>query len=163
MKPFHACCAALCLSMLMPAFSNAQSPADFTAEAASFNQFEVEASRLALKSAQDDATKMFANDIMRDHEKALVDLGDAAKKDGTSVPTDLSAEYAEKMRALETASQSEFDQAYLSTQVSVLEDAKTMFEAFIKTGIVGSLRAYAENQRGTVRTYNVRVQGLTNP
>ncbi|MFI7996098.1 DUF4142 domain-containing protein, partial [Acinetobacter baumannii] len=72
---------------------------------------------------------MFANDIMRDHQKALVDLADAAKKDGTSVPTDLSAEYAEKMRALETASQSEFDQAYLSTQVSVLEDAKTMFEA----------------------------------
>lgn len=65
MKPFRACCAALCLSMLMPAFSNAQSPADFTAEAASFNQFEVEASRLALKSAQDDATKMFANDIKR--------------------------------------------------------------------------------------------------
>ncbi|SDF61798.1 putative membrane protein, partial [Agrobacterium pusense] len=45
----------------------------------------------------------------------------------------------------------------------VLEDAKTMFEAFIKTGIAGSLRAYAENQRGTVRIYNVRVQGLTNP
>ncbi|WP_268964369.1 DUF4142 domain-containing protein [Agrobacterium pusense] len=75
----------------------------------------------------------------------------------------MSAEYAEKMRALETASQSEFDQAYLSTQVSVLKDAKTIFEAFIKTGIAGSLRAYAENQRGTLGTYSVRVQGLTNP
>ena len=147
----------------MPAFANAQTPAEFTAKAASFSQFEVEASRLAVKSAQDNATKLFANDILRDHEKALVDLADAAQKDQTSLPANIDAVYAEKLEALKAASPNDFDQAYLSTQVSVHEDAKTMFEAFIKTGVSGSLRAYAENQLGTLRTYNVRVQGLTNP
>lgn len=163
MKPFHACSAVLSLSMFIPAVANAQSPENFTAEAASFSQFEVEASRLALKSAQDNATKLFANDILRDHERALVDLADAAQKDQTSVPANITGAYAEKLEALKAAPSNDFDQAYLSTRVSAHEDAKVMFEAFIETGVSGSLRAYAENQLGTVRTYNVRVQGLTNP
>lgn len=163
MKPFNAYSAVAYLSMLMPAFANAQSPAEFTTEAVSFSQFEVEASTLALERAQDKATKLFANDILRDHKKALVDLADAAQKDKTSAPASIVTSYTEKLNALKAVPSRDFDQAYLSTQVSAHEAAKTTFEAFIKTGASGSLRAYAENQLGTLRTYNVRAQGLTNP
>ena len=163
MKAVYVFGVALVNMTLVSTFTGAQSRPQFATQAASFSRFEVDASKLALEKAQHDATKLFASDVLREHENALKDLVKAAEKDKAAIPTTLDAEYGQKLDALRSASEGEFDQAYLSTQVSVHEEAKLMFEAYIKSGSAGSLLAYAENQLGTVRTYNLRVQGLTSP
>lgn len=163
MKAIYVFGVALVNMLLVSTFASAQSSPQFAARAASFSRFQVDASKLALEKAQHDATKLFASDVLREHENALEDLAKAAEKDKAAIPTTLDAEYGQKLDALRSASKAEFDQAYLSTQVSVHEEAKLMFEAYIKSGSAGPLPAYAENALGTIRTYNLRVRGLTSP
>ena len=161
MKPLYVFTTGVALSLIPIKFASAQSKSQFATTAASFSRFEVESSRLAEEKAQHSATKLFASDLLREHEDALEDLADAAQKDGEVLPTTMDTEYGQKLDALKAASAAEFDQAYLSSQVSVHEGAKTQFETYINTGTSGSLRSYAENRLGTLRTYTVRVQGLT--
>ncbi|MGV1873751.1 DUF4142 domain-containing protein [Agrobacterium rosae] len=163
MKAIYVFGVALVNMIFVSTFASAQSSPLFAVKAASFSRFEVDASKLALEKAQHDATKMFASDVLREHKSALEDLVEAAEKDKAPIPTTLDAEYGQKLDALRTASEGKFDQAYLSTQVSVHEEAKLMFESYINSGSAGSLLAYAENWLGTVRTYNLRVHGITSP
>lgn len=161
MKAVHIFGLVLTIFMFVTTSAIAQSNAQFAANAISFSRFEVESGKLALEKAQHDATKFFASDVLREHENALKDLADAAEKDDVALPATLDAEYAQKLDALTAAPTGDFDQAYLSTQVSVHEEAKAMFDAYIKTGTAGSLLSYAEKRLGTLRTYSVRVHGLT--
>lgn len=151
----------LAITLVLASHASAQSPRDFATQAASFSHFEVEASTLAEQKAQYEATKLFARDSLRAHRMSLRDLEDATQKDGLTLPTSLDAEHMQKLDALKETQPAEFDQAYLSTQVSVHEEARTRFQAFIDSGVSGSLLSYAENRLGTVRTFAIRVQGLT--
>lgn len=78
-----------------------------------------------------------------------------------SLPTGLDDEDTKKLAALKGASEADFDQAYLSTQVTARENAVALFTAFAKDGPDGPIKNFAANSIGTLRTHTVKVHGLT--
>ncbi|WP_438753700.1 DUF4142 domain-containing protein [Pararhizobium sp. O133] len=62
---------------------------------------------------------------------------------------------------MQSATETDFDQAYLSTQITAHEDAVALFDAFAKSGNAGALKTFAQRTLGTLRMHNVRVHDMT--
>ena len=139
----------------------ADSPEAFVRKAGLSNTFEVEAAKLALTRGKAPDAKTFAADMIKDHTAAGAALAKAAAEQGIEVPKQLDREHGQKLEALKAATDADFDQAYLSTQVSAHEEAVALFDDYIKHGSGGPLGAFAESTLGTLRTHNVRIHGLT--
>lgn len=140
---------------------DALTPQAFAQKAAISNVFEIEAAKLALARGKDPSAKTFAQDMVADHERAGIALERAAAQDEVTLPADLDTEHREKLKALESSADADFDQAYLSTQVSAHEEAVALFEKYTTESTDGALRSFAEKTLGTLRTHNVRIHGLT--
>lgn len=137
------------------------SPEDFARQAAISNAFELQAAELVVKRGKDPRAIDFAKDMLRDHGKASAELMEAAKADGISLPNGLDDRRKKQLEALQAATEKDFDQAYLSTQMTAHEDAVTLFDAFAKSGNAGALKTFAQRTIGTLRMHTVRVHDLT--
>ncbi|WP_210187158.1 DUF4142 domain-containing protein [Pararhizobium arenae] len=137
------------------------SPQDFAREAAISNAFELQAAELAVEQGKDANAIAFAQDMLRDHGRASADLEEAAKTDGISIPTELDERRKKQLDALRTARDADFDQAYLSTQMTAHEEAVALFDVFAKSGNAGALKTFAQRTIGTLRMHNIRVHDLT--
>lgn len=158
--------AAMTLSFSIPpgicsAQGDIPTPQAFAQKAALSNTFEIEAAKLVLDRGRDPAAKTFAADMISDHERAGVALANAAGEEHVQLAAGLDDEHFQKLEALKSSSDKDFDQAYLSTQVSAHEDAVRLFENYAKNSPGGPLKSFAEKTLGTLRTHNVRVHGLT--
>jgi len=136
-------------------------PEVFAQKAAVSNMFEIEAAKIAVEKGRDETAKAFARDMISDHGKAAGELLKAADSQKITLPTALDVEHQKKLDALKAASTTDFDQAYLSTQVSAHEEAVILFDGYAKKGAAGALKSFAETTLGTLRTHNVRIHGLT--
>lgn len=150
---------------ILPGISLAQvdTPAsqDFAEKAAVSNTFEIEAAKLVLDRGKDPAAKTFAADMISDHEQAGIALANAAGEEHVQLPAGLDDEHREKLEALKSSSDQDFDQAYLSTQISAHEEAVSLFEHYAKNSSGGPLKSFAEKTLGTLRTHTIRIHGLT--
>ncbi|MCL7999805.1 DUF4142 domain-containing protein [Brucella sp. 21LCYQ03] len=158
---------ALCLlSLFYPlhtsAFAQDNRNLVFAQKAATMNRFEIESAKLALALGKDASAKKYAHDMIEDHSKSLVELEMAASAERVLLSNDLDPESYKKLQALREAPAADFDQAYLSTQVAAHEIAVQLFMTYSKDGPDGALKNYAGHTLGTLRTYNVRIHGLTN-
>lgn len=133
----------------------------FIQKAAYSNTFEIEAAKLAVSRSRDAAAKQFAQDMIMDHTNAATDLERAARDEQIAVPAGLNDEDAKKLAALKGATETDFDQAYLSTQVTAHEDAVVLFTAFAKDGPDGPVKNFAMATIGTLRTHSIKAHGLT--
>ena len=136
-------------------------PQAFAQKAALSNIFEIEAAKLALERGKDPSAKMFAADMIADHQQAGIALANAAGQEHVQLPAALDAEHSQKLEALKSSSDKDFDQAYLSTQVTAHEEAVSLFADYAKSSPSGALKSFAEKTLGTLRTHNVRIHGLT--
>jgi len=134
----------------------------FAQKAALSNRFEIEAAKLALQKGKDGSAKEYAQDMIDDHSKSLSELEEAAKAERVILPLELDAENMKKLKGLSEAPASDFDQAYLSTQVVAHEDAVELFMSYSKDGPNGMLKNYAMQTVGTLRAHSIRIHGLTN-
>lgn len=141
----------------------APSPEDFAAKAAISNRFEIEAARLALQKGVNAEVKAFAEEMLRDHEKAGAALEKAAAGQGVTLPDALDAPHADKLKALQESVGGQFDPAYTSSQVSAHEEAVALFERYAKDGEKGTLRNFAESTFPTLRMHLIRIQSITGP
>jgi putative membrane protein len=127
------------------------------------NLFEIEAAKLAQQRALNNDTKAFAADMIRDHTPAGDSLAAAAKSESVDIPAKLDDEHQKKLDALKVVPAGDFDQAYLSTQVTAHEEALTLFQSYAKNGPDGALRNSANAILPTLKMHNVRVRGLASP
>lgn len=148
--------------MTVPVMAQDGAKSSFAQMAANSNRFEVEAARIALEKGRDQSAKDFAKDMLHDHTKSMEDLEQAAKNEGIALPSALDAEHMTKLEALNQAAESDFDQAYLSTQVAAHEDTVRLFMTYSQDGPDGALKNYATQSVGTLRTHNIRIHGLAN-
>jgi putative membrane protein len=144
-----------------PAIAQQDQKQEFAQQAARSNSFEIQAAMLAIERGKDEPAKQFARDMVRDHTKAQADLESAAKNEGMRINPELGDENMKKLAALKAASDVDFDQAYLSTQITAHEDAVALFTAFAKDGPNGPIKNFATSTIGTLRTHTIRIHGLT--
>jgi putative membrane protein len=145
----------------MPAGAQQDAKQVFVQKATFSNLFEIEAAKLTIERGKDDSAKQFARDMVMDHTKAQADLASAAAKENIRLPTGLDDEGSKKLAALKSAPDSDFDQAYLSTQVAAHEEAVSLFAAFAKNGPDGPIKNFAASTIGTLRTHTIKAHGLT--
>ncbi len=75
----------------------------------------------------------------------------------------MAQEYREKLEALQTAQEDQFDNAYFSAQVVALESMIQVMEGYGQDGPAGALKTFAANQIGGLRTLYIRAQQFSVP
>lgn len=122
-----------------------QQTTDFVSKVAVSNKFEIDTSQLALQYAKNDRVKQFAQQMIKDHEKAGNDFKAALKQAAVDPPADRldvphTAKYV-KLRAFTT--EAGFDSAYVDEQVTAHEDAVALFRAYSADGPTMALKSFA--------------------
>jgi len=134
----------------------------FAQKAYMSNMFEIEAAKIEISMGRAVDAKQFAQDMLRDHSRAAPPLADAAKRDGVTVLQVLDAEHQQKLAAIRHSDPTNLDQAYISTQVTVHQQAYEMFLAYAKDGPDGALKNFATRLLPDLHMHLTRVQGMAN-
>jgi putative membrane protein len=117
----------------------------FLAHAGSANEYEIEASQLALQASANPGVRNLANVIIADHTAMGQQVGAAATSAGLTPPppTLLPAEQAmlDQLRASGTGLS--FDQVYQQQQITAHQQAIAMMQGYASGGDVPALRTVA--------------------
>lgn len=115
----------------------------FVEKAARAGNAEVALSQLAVRRAQNDAVKRYAQQMIKDHTAANKDLPGLAKPLGLTVPTDLDDDHRKSADDLAKLKGTEFDAAYMKQMVADHEQAVTLFSEQSAAGKDEKLRAWS--------------------
>ncbi len=129
-------------------------PQEFTTKAASAGSFEIQSSQLALTKAQSADIKTFAQMMIDDHTKAAGGLKTAAAAQGNlSLPADLDADSAAKLKTLQSTGAANFDRLYVQMQTDAHVDAVALFSGFAQNGPSGPLKDFAAQTLPTLQMH----------
>jgi putative membrane protein len=101
---------------------------EFMTNAASNGMLEVEAGKLAQKSAQNAEVKKFAAMMVKDHTNANSEMKKLAQQKNLTLPDSMSQEHMGDLKELRDKKGAEFDRQYMDLMVSSHEDAVSKFE-----------------------------------
>ncbi len=134
---------------------------DFVTEAATSDMFEIESSKLATERA-DDPTKVFAKQMIADHQKTsaelkqLVDSG----KVKASIPTAMTSAQKSTLDKLNGLQGEDFTKQYHSDQVSAHKDAVDLFKRYGEGGDNPDLKAWAATTEPALEHHLMMAQDL---
>jgi putative membrane protein len=152
------------LTALGSLLGGCDSPANtekFISTAAAAGEFEIAASKLAVTKASIPDVKLFAQQMITDHEAAAEALKAAAMKAGRAAPTaGMDEEHARQVEELKTASGPAFDKLYVEQQLKAHEDAVALFTAYSKSAEGGPVKQFAEETLPTLEKHLTHVRGL---
>jgi putative membrane protein len=146
------------------AFAQMATPSaqEFVMMAASSDMFEIQSSTIALEKAQSEEVKEFAQQMIDDHTKASTELKaavESSEKD-LEVPESMLEKHQEQVEALNSASGSAFDAAYLEAQTAAHEEAVALMTSYAKGGEEAELKAHAAKAQPIVEMHLEHVQKL---
>lgn len=157
---------AICIMSLSAttALANDAETKTFIQKAAISNTFEIESSKLALEKSQNAKVKAFANQMIKDHQKAGANLKQAvaeAKLDGSMIPTNLDKKHQRKMDKLRGKSGENFDAAYMDMQEDAHDKAVDLFEDYSENeDQTGPVKTFAANTLPTLERHEERSDDL---
>lgn len=126
----------------------------FASTAASAGKLEIDSSKLALDKAKSKDVKAFARMMIKDHTKAGKRLAAILKKNGDPAPADmLSTKDAEAMQQLTSASDADFEKAYIALQTKAHEDAVALFKSYSSDPDNKRLGRFAKNTLPTLEMH----------
>ncbi|MGZ9058205.1 MAG: DUF4142 domain-containing protein [Burkholderiaceae bacterium] len=126
--------------------SNTSLPAgdrDFMMKAAQSDIAEIQGSQVAKERASSDAVKKFADQMVTDHTKTSGQMKTMAASRSVALPTTPSAKDERDMKKMSTMSGTDFDRAYMASQVRAHRDAVALFQKESKSGKDAELKSFA--------------------
>jgi len=131
------------------------SPADqsFVAKVSQGGMFEVASSKLAVEKAQAQDIKDMANTEVHDHTLVGDKLAAIASKNGDSFPTELNADFTQRMKDLQALSGTAFDTAYAAQMKRIHAIDGAAFAKEAKTAQNADLKAFAAETAGIVKMH----------
>ena len=138
---------ALCAGCLFaaPAFAqSAPSAADFAAQVAIGDIFEIESGKLTEEKSSPNASRLAAP-LAKDHAAMLAELKSLVQsgKVKAEIPASLDAAFQQKFDKLKALKGGGFDKNYFDTQVAVQQDHVAAFERYAKSGDNAELKGFA--------------------
>lgn len=121
----------------------APSSADFVAQAAASDMFEIQSSQIALQKSQAAPVRQFAQMMVDHHTMTTRDLTAAAQKAGLTPPSTLPPDKAQKIAALQSAPAAGFDAAYMREQVQGHQEALALHQSYAAGGDNADLKGVA--------------------
>lgn len=130
----------------------APSTEDFVKKAAASDLFEIAVSKLAVERA-DPATKAFAEQMVRDHERTSSELKQMVANQTVTVviPTEMTESQKERLAKLQGLQGQEFNELYHSDQVKAHADAVDLFQRYGEKGEQTVVKTWAANTLPTLR------------
>lgn len=140
---FAICLIALSL-LVTPAWAgDANDEIDFVTRASIGNLFAIEESELALSRADASEVKIFARQLIDDHDKAKAALESASVGSGATVATMLDRDHQARVTKLQSRSGTDFDKAYIADQGEVHSNTLTLYADYMLLGDNAKLKALA--------------------
>ena len=128
------------------------SDSSFVSQAALANMAEIQLGHLAVKRAQSDDVKKFAQMMVEDHVKAQRELADAASGAGIQWPKQLDDKHRQIHQRLSSISGDRFDREYMKTMI----DGHRTVEAMLAERVdVGGARPSGASKADEALTANV--------
>lgn len=134
----------------------------FLAHAGSANQYEIEASQLALQASTNPGVRNLANVIIADHMAMGQQVGAAATSAGLAppAPTLLPADQAMLNQLRASGAGLSFDQAYQQQQIAAHQQAIGMMQNYAAQGDVPALRTVAAGAIPVMQKHLAMAQAL---
>lgn len=125
---------------------SAPSTQDFVTLSASSDIFEIESSKLAISKTTDQATKSFAEQMVKDHQKTSKELESllATKVKVEKAPATIAEEQQAMLDKLKELQGDDFTKQYRSDQEEVHENAVDLFKRYGEDGENADLKAWAK-------------------
>ncbi|MCJ8517682.1 putative membrane protein [Pseudorhizobium tarimense] len=130
----------------------------------SLSNFVLKSAEVAAVRGEEQSVKSFAETVTNEMRQGFgVELVEAIEQEGLDPSPELSQEFANKLQALDNALQNQFDNAYFSAQVLALESMIQLMMDYRENGPEGSLKTFATNHIGGMRTFYIRAQQFSVP
>jgi putative membrane protein len=139
---------------------------EFVANTAAANQFEIDASKLAVDQAQKKEVKELAEALVADHTAAAEKLKAAAQADGKLALPRLDkphAKHAQTLDQLKRTFGDAFDRAYLEAMFTGHKEALERYKGYAASGDNANLKKFAEETAPVVEQHLIRVRGMLGP
>jgi putative membrane protein len=139
---------------------------EFVAKTAAANQFEIDASKLAISQAKKKEVKELAEALVSDHTAVAEKLRAAVQADGKLAPPlgdRLDAKQAQTFDQLRTTFGDAFDRAYLEAMFAGHQEALERYKGYAATGDNANLRKFAGEIAPVVEQHLFRVRGMLGP
>jgi putative membrane protein len=107
---------------------------EFVQKASAAGLAEVNAANMALRLAQSDDVRRFAQRILQDHTKANMELNALADRMRLRPAATMDEKHQKMAEKMARMSGADFDHAYMAGQVKAHEAAVSLFESFSKGG-----------------------------
>jgi putative membrane protein len=137
---------------------------EFLTKTAKANQFEIDASKLAIEKAKSKEVKDLAQGLASDHTAAGEKLKAAVQADGKlTLPKDdkPDAKHAKTLEKLKDASGEAFDRAYLDAMLSGHKESLERYRGYAASGDNVHLKKFAEEIAPIVQAHLELVQKLS--
>ena len=136
-------------------------PSDFYESAGSANQFEIEASKLALERSKDADIQSFARTMVKDHTDASQKLTNLATSKNVELPTELLKRHQIMLDSLkEKEAGPAFDEEYRMKMVMSHKEAVSLFDQSAKESPDPDIRKFALSMMTTLQTHGGHAQKL---
>jgi putative membrane protein len=135
---------------------------EFVSTVTSAGLFEIQSSRLALQKAQSQKIKDIAQHLIDDHTKANQQLNELAAKKNWTVPAALNPADKIKFDDLAQRTDADFDQQYLTQQITAHQAAIELFKAEADNGTDADLKQWAAQTLPTLQSHLNMIQSKEN-
>jgi putative membrane protein len=137
-------------------------PQQFADKAAVANLFEIETSKLAVKTSKNKDVLAFANKMITDHTKAGTAFKAAVgKATGVTPPAEkLDAAHQAKLDDLKTKTGEDFDKAYIDAQQDAHDEAVSLFDSYANNGDDAALKAFAAETLPTLKAHEEHIDKM---
>ncbi|RUX23771.1 DUF4142 domain-containing protein [Mesorhizobium sp. M7A.F.Ca.US.011.01.1.1] len=149
---------ATAMTFTLPAFA-ADSAQGFVDKAAAGGMFEVDSSKIAEGTAQDQAVKDFAQKMIDDHGAANAKLETIAGEQKLTLPKELDAKRKADLDTLKTA-KGAVDKPYVQMQRDAHSEAVTLFESYAKDGDNAQLKTFAAETLSTLKMHKDMIEKI---
>ena len=125
----------------------------FVMQAGMSNKAEVEMGTLATTMASDSSVKAFAQMMVTEHTTAQTELTNLADDVDITIKDSTSASNVALKDSLSGLSGTNFDQAYIQTQMTAHQQTLSVFDAEISGGGSAKVKSYASKYRPKIQVH----------
>ena len=139
----------------------AVTPESFASQAAIIGKAEIELGQIALKNAQDEGVRKYAQRMVKDHGAADKKLKAIAAKENLQLPQSLDAEHESLKIKLQSLKGEDFDRAYMNAMAKGHDKAVALFESVAQQPqMPGELKQFAASTLPTLEQHKEMAHSL---
>jgi putative membrane protein len=135
-------------------------PQSFEKKAGAAGLYELRAAELARDKARDEDVREFADEMLKDHQKADQELRSLAKKRSWTVPAALEPKHQQMIDRLGKLEGADFEREYAQQQLQAHEEAVALFKEQSERGSDPELKAWATEKVPTLQEHLEHAEDL---